>query len=58
MIKDPNSIFDLGMTTTGVQGGSGIGLNHVKLLVEDMKGHVEINQQCQTGFELIVRIKR
>ena len=57
VIKDPNSIFDLGMTTTRVQGGSGIGLNHVKLLVEDMKGHVEINQQCQTGFELIVRIK-
>ena len=58
VIKDPNSIFDLGMTTTRVQGGSGIGLNHVKLLVEDMQGHVEINQQCQTGFELIVRIKR
>lgn len=58
LIEDPYSIFDLGMTTTKVQGGNGIGLNHVKLLVEDMNGHVEINQQCQVGFELIVRIKR
>lgn len=58
MIKDPDTLFDLGVTTTKEQGGSGIGLNHIKLLVEDMNGFVTINQQCKTGFELIVRIKR
>ena len=58
MIKDPDTLFDLGVTTTKEQGGSGIGLNHIKLLVEDMNGFVAINQQCKTGFELIVRIKR
>lgn len=57
-IKDPNAIFDLGVTTTKEQGGNGIGLNHVKLLVEDMNGQVIINQQYTSGFELIVRIKR
>lgn len=58
LIKDPDVIFDLGVTTTKEQGGNGIGLSHVKLLVEDMNGYVTINQQYKEGFELIVRIKR
>lgn len=58
MIKDPNVIFGLGVTTTKEQGGNGIGLNHVKLLVEDMNGHVMIKHPYKGGFELIVRIKR
>lgn len=58
MIEDANAIFDLGVTTTKEQGGNGIGLNHVKLLVEDMNGSVTVNQQYNDGFELIVRIKR
>lgn len=58
MIKDLNTLFELGVTTTKEQGGNGIGLNHIKLLVEDMNGLVSINEQCKTGFELIVRIKR
>lgn len=58
MIKDADTLFDLGVTTTKEQGGSGIGLNHIKLLVEDMNGFVTINQQLKKGFELVVRIKR
>lgn len=58
MIKTPDVIFDLGVTTTKEQGGNGIGLNHVKMLVEDMNGRVTINQQCKNGFELIVGIER
>ncbi len=58
IIKDPSAIFDLGVTTTKEQGGNGIGLSHVKLLVEDMNGVITINQQYVEGFELIVRIKR
>ena len=58
MIKNPDTIFELGISTTKEQGGSGIGLNHVKSLVEDMNGCVTVNQQCENGFELIVRIKR
>lgn len=58
MIKNSDTLFELGVTTTQEQGGSGIGLNHIRLLVEDMNGLVSINEQCKTGFELIVRIKR
>ncbi|MCM1266880.1 MAG: ATP-binding protein [Bacteroidales bacterium] len=58
MIKDLDTLFELGVTTTKEQGGNGIGLNHIKLLVEDMNGLVSINEHCKTGFELIVRIKR
>ena len=46
------------MTTTREQGGNGIGLNHVKLLVEDMNGSITVNKQYREGFELIVRIEQ
>lgn len=58
LIKDPDVIFDLGVSTTKEQGGNGIGLSHVKLLIEDMNGYVTVNQQYKDGFELIVRIER
>lgn len=57
-IKDSETLFDLGITTTRDQGGNGIGLNHVRMLIEDMNGQVVINEQYTQGFELIVRIKR
>ena len=58
LIEDVSTVFDLGVTTTKEQGGNGIGLSHVKWLVEDMNGDIAINQQYKDGFELIVRIKR
>lgn len=58
IIKDSNTIFDLGVTTTKEQGGNGIGLNHVKLLVEDMNGSITVNERYKEGFELIVRIEQ
>lgn len=57
-ITNIGALFDMGVTTTKAQGGNGIGLNHVKLLVEDMNGNVVINEHCDKGFEIIVRIKR
>lgn len=57
-ITSIGALFDMGVTTTKAQGGNGIGLNHVKLLVEDMNGNVVINEHCDKGFEIIVRIKR
>lgn len=57
-ITNIGALFDMGVTTTKAQGGNGIGLNHVKLLVEDMNGNVVINEHCDKGFEIIVRIRR
>ena len=56
-IEDPDMIFELGVTTTKEQGGNGIGLTNVKMLIEDMAGIITVNKQCENGFELLVRIK-
>lgn len=57
-ITETETLFDLGITTTRDLGGNGIGLSHVKALVEAMDGYVAINEQYKQGFELIMRFKR
>lgn len=54
---NPDMLFDLGTTTTADRGGSGIGLYHVKYLVNDMGGHVKINTNYKDGFELVVCLR-
>jgi signal transduction histidine kinase len=49
-INDPKKIFELGFTTTK---GSGIGLNHVSRIIEEMGGTVAVNPNSAKGFELI-----
>jgi len=53
-IQDWNLIFEEGITTTK---GSGLGLNHVKRIVEeDLKGKIIYNPNYTKGFELIITI--
>ena len=45
-------IFDFGFTTS--RRGSGIGLYHVKEIVESMKGNVRVNNQISKGVEFLI----
>jgi len=55
-VSDLNSLFEFGKGYT--QTGSGIGLYHIKEIIESMNGTVEINDKNTTGFELNMRIKK
>ena len=55
-VPDLNSLFEFGKGYT--QTGSGVGLYHIKDIVESMQGTVEINDKNTTGFELNMRIKK
>ena len=50
-----DKIFDFGYTTTG---GTGIGLHHVKQIVDEMKGTIVINNNHKRGVEFIVKFKK
>jgi signal transduction histidine kinase len=50
-----NKIFDFGFTTTD---GSGIGLYHVKQIVNRMNGDICINPQLDAGAEFIITVKK
>ena len=55
-ITDWNLIFEEGVTTTK---GSGLGLSHVKRIVEDtLKGQIIYNPEYTEGFELIITIPK
>ncbi len=47
-------IFNMGFTTT--EGGAGIGLYHVKQLVEKMKGTIEVNNKIPKGVQFKILI--
>ncbi len=54
-IKDLNlpRIFNMGFTTTD---GAGIGLYHIKQLVEKMNGEIEVNNKVQKGVQFKITI--
>lgn len=56
-ISDDNisRIFDYRFSTTK---GGGLGLYHVKDIIEKMKGRVEVNNKIQKGVEFIFTFKR
>lgn len=55
-IQNWNLIFDEGVTTTK---GSGLGLNHVKRIIEgNLKGSIIYNPEYNDGFELIITIPK
>ncbi|GHU82372.1 histidine kinase [Clostridia bacterium] len=55
---NPLHLFELGFSTTNKQSGFGIGLYHIKLLVEDMHGSVVIDKEYIQGFRLVVSFKK
>lgn len=48
-------IFNLGFTTTN---GSGIGLYHVKQMVDKMKGKISVNNKLLKGVQFRITLKR
>lgn len=55
---DPAALFEWGFSSNIKKKGFGIGLYHVKQLVEEMKGTVEVDTAYHTGFRLVVRLKK
>ena len=49
-------LFDLGTTTTENKKGFGIGLHHIKILVDEMNGSISISKDNKNGFELVVNL--
>lgn len=55
---NPVSLFEYGVSANSTQKGFGIGLNHIKELVEEMGGTTKVNTERVSGFELEVSIKK
>ncbi len=53
--KNINRIFDFSFSTTD---GSGIGLYHVKQIVESMQGEVSVNNKLPKGTEFLISFKK
>ncbi|MGG4091007.1 sensor histidine kinase [Paenibacillus lautus] len=53
-IHNPEEIFEKGFTTTS---GSGLGLFHVRQIIEDLNGKVTINNNT-SGFELLLEVQK
>lgn len=51
-------LFEWGVTNNIVKKGFGIGLCHIKQLVEEMKGSVSIDTTYRNGFRLVVKLIR
>ncbi|MCB9227563.1 MAG: sensor histidine kinase [Chitinophagales bacterium] len=56
-IKDNilDNIFDFGFTTS--RRGTGIGLYHVKEIIEKLKGTITVNNKVDKGVEFIISLK-
>ncbi len=52
-IKDVNAIFEEGFTTTN---GSGLGLAHIKKIINKMGGKITVNPETEKGIEFIIKI--
>lgn len=50
-----DNIFDFGFTTS--RRGSGIGLYHVKEIIEKLNGKIEVNNKLNKGVEFIITFK-
>ncbi len=54
-IPNPELIFEEGFTTSN---GSGLGLAHVKKIINDMNGEIFINTDYKNGLELKIRFEK
>lgn len=55
-VPDINSLFQFGKGFT--TSGSGVGLYHIKEIIEGMNGSVSINAKIRSGFELNMKVKK
>ena len=55
---DVDMLFEWGVSNNVSKKGFGIGLYHIKQLVEEMKGTVTIDTSYRDGFRLVVKLKR
>lgn len=55
---DPSTLFEWGFSSNVKKKGFGIGLYHIKQLIDEMKGSVNIDTSYHDGFRLIVRLKK
>ena len=50
---EKNRIFEKGFSTTD---GSGLGLYHVKFIIEQMGGSISLNEKIEDGCQFIIRL--
>ena len=55
---DIDMLFEWGVSNNISKKGFGIGLYHIKQLVEEMKGTMAIDTTYRDGFRLVVKLKR
>lgn len=55
---DADMLFEWGISNNIRKQGFGIGLYHIKQLVEEMKGTVSIDTTYKDGFRLVVKLRR
>ena len=55
---DIDMLFEWGVSNNFSKKGFGIGLYHIKQLVEEMKGTVTIDTTYRDGFRLVVKLRR
>lgn len=55
---NPQSLFEWGFSSNRQKKGYGIGLYHIKQLVDEMNGTVKIDTTYRHGFKLIVGLKK
>lgn len=55
---DIDMLFEWGVSDNISKKGFGIGLYHIKQLVEEMKGTVAIDTTYRDGFRLVVKLKK
>lgn len=54
----PDLLFEWGMSNNTKNKGFGIGLYHIKTLVTEMHGVVQIDSEYRNGFRLVVGLKK
>ena len=55
---DVSTLFDWGVSSNRAKKGFGIGLYHIKQLVEEMHGTVRIDTAFHDGFRIIIGIRK
>lgn len=55
---DPETLFERGLSSNIQKKGFGIGLSHIKYLMDEMKGSVEIDTAYRKGFKILVRLRK